>query len=460
METLETLRNAIDGTVLEPADAGYDEARRVWNGMIDRRPAAVVRAGGVADIRRTIATARSLGLPLAVRGGGHNVAGNGTVEGGIVLDLGGLTDVVVDPDVREVHVAAGATLGHLDRATEPFGLAVPVGVVSGTGVAGLTLGGGVGWLTRACGLSVDNLLAVDVVTAGGTIVRASETENADLFWGVRGGGGNFGVVSSFTFRAHPLGPDILAGTFIVRPDHWTTALHGFEAWSRRTVPDALTVIITFMAPPPAFELGDDPVMLIGFAWASADRVSGERAVADLRAATTPDIEVIQPTTWTAWQSAADDLFPTGARAYWKNTSFDRLDDATIAIVVRRGLEQTWQGTGFDIHHMGGAFGRVAEDATPFPGRSARYWLNIYGYWPDPADDAARTAFVKGFASDMAAHSSGGQYVNFQGQEASPADPRASALAVYGPSTLERLTVLKRRYDPDNVFRLNHNIPPD
>ena len=215
-----------------------------------------------------------------------------------------------------------------------------------------------------------------------------------------------------------------------------------------------------MAPPPEFELGDDPVMLIGFTWASPDRAAGERAVDDLRAATTPDIEVIAPTTWTAWQSAADGLFPKGARAYWKNTSFDRLDDATIAIIMRRGLEQTWQGTGFDIHHMDGAFGRVAEDATPFPGRSARYWLNIYGYWRDAADDAARTAFVKGLASDMAPHASGAQYVNFLGHEGSAADARASALAVYGPSKLDRLTALKRRYDPDNVFRLNHNIPPD
>lgn len=460
MDTLETLRAAIEGTLLEPADPGYDEARLVWNGMIDRLPAAIVQAGGVADIARTIVAAQSLGLPLAVRGGGHNVAGNGSVDRGIVLDLGGLTDIDVDPAAREVRVAAGATLGHLDRATEPFGLVVPVGVVSGTGVAGLTLGGGIGWLTHAYGLSVDNLLAVDVVTAAGTTVHASETDNADLFWGVRGGGGNFGVVSSFTFRAHPLGPDLLAGTFISRPDHWAATLRGFDGWARGDTPDALTVIITFMAPPPEFELGDDPVMLIGFTWASADRAAGERAVADLRVATKPDIEVIAPTTWTAWQSAADGLFPKGARAYWKNTSFDRLDDATIAIIVRRGLEQTWHGTGFDIHHMDGAFGRVAEDATPFPGRSARYWLNIYGYWPDPADDAARTAFVKGLASDMAPHAGGSQYVNFLGQERSAADARASALAVYGRSKLDRLTALKRRYDPGNVFRLNHNIPPD
>ena len=200
--------------------------------------------------------------------------------------------------------------------------------MSGTGVAGLTLGGGVGWLTHAHGLTVDNLLAVDVVTAAGATVRASATENADLFWGVRGGGGNFGVVSSFTFRAHPLGPDVFAGTFVSRPDHWAAALRGLETWSRGDVPDPMTVIVTFMTPPPEFELGDDPVMLTGFVWASPTTApTGERVVDGLRGAIRPDIEIIAPTTWTAWQSAADGLFPKGVRAYWKNTSFDRLDDA-------------------------------------------------------------------------------------------------------------------------------------
>jgi FAD/FMN-containing dehydrogenase len=394
---------------------------------------------------------------LAIRAGGHNVAGNGTVDGGIVLDLGGLTGVEVDPARREVRVGPGATLGDVDRATEPHGLAVPVGVVSGTGVAGLTLGGGVGWLTRAYGLSVDNLLGVDVVTAAGDDVHASATENADLFWGLRGGGGNFGVVASMTFRAHPLGPDILAGNFFYGRDRWPDALRGWDAWAA-DVPDALTSIATFMVPPAEYELGDDPLMFLGWLWASEDRAEGERVVDGLRRAVPPEIEVVEPVTWTAWQSQADLLFPKGVRAYWKNTSFDRLDDATIEIIARRGAEQTWRGTGFDIHHMGGAFGRVPVDATPFPNRSADYWLNVYGYWPDAADDAARIAFVRGFAADMQPHASGGQYVNFLGQEGVQ-DAHAAALAVYGPEKLARLTALKRRYDPDNMFRLNHNIPP-
>ena len=458
MATLTRLRDAIGGRVIEPGDDGYDDARRVWNGMIDRRPAAVVRAGGADDVAPVIRAARELGLPLAIRGGGHNVAGQGTVEGGIVLDLGGLTDVSVDPDTRRVRVAAGATLGHLDRATEAHGLAVPAGVVSGTGVAGLTLGGGIGWLTRAYGLTVDNLLEAEVVTATGEAIHASATEHDDLFWALRGGGGNFGVVTSFVFGAVPLGPEVFAGTFIYRRERWADALRGWDAWGA-DVPDPMTSIATFVVPPPEFELGDDPIMVIAWLWASPDRDEGERVADRLRAVAPPDEAVVQPTRWTAWQSQADGLFPRGVRAYWKNTSFDQLDDATIAVIVDRALEQTWRGTAFDIHHLGGAFGRVPPADTPFPNRSARYWLNIYGFWPEPADDANRIAFVRGFAADMEPLASGGRYVNFLGAEDDRADPRSAALAVFGPEKLERLVAVKRRYDPDNVFRLNHNIRP-
>ena len=458
MATLARLRDAIGGRVVEPGDDGYDDVRRVWNGMIDRRPAAIVRARDVGDVAPAIRAARELGLPLAIRGRGHNVAGLGTVEGGIVLDLGELTDVSVDPDTRRVRVAAGATLGHLDRATERHGLAVPAGVVSGTGVAGLTLGGGIGWLTRAYGLTVDNLLEADVVTAAGDRIHASATEHEDLFWGIRGGGGNFGVVTSFVFRAIPLGPDVFAGTFVYRRERWADALRGWDAWAA-DLPDPMTSIVTCLVPPPGFELGDDPIMVIAWLWASPDRAEGEHVADRLRAAAPPSEALVQPTSWTAWQSQADALFPKGVRAYWKNTSFDRLDDATIAIIVDRGLEQTWRGTAFDIHHLGGAFGRVPLADTPFPNRSARYWLNVYGFWAEPADDPARIAFVRGFAADMEPHASDGRYVNFLGAEDDRADPRSAALAVFGPEKLGRLTDVKRRYDPDNVFRLNHNIPP-
>ena len=445
----------IAGDVVVAGDPGYDEARRVWNGMIDRRPRAIVRAGAISDIGPAVTLAREQGLPLAVRGGGHSVAGHGTVDGGLVLDLGTLRAVAVDARQRTVRVQPGATLADVDRATQAHRLAVPLGVVSGTGVAGLTVGGGVGWLTRQHGLTIDNLIAADVVTASGETVRVSEQENAELFWGIRGGGGNFGVVSSFTYRAHPLGPGVFAGTLIYRQHKWHQAMLAYEAWTR-DLPDALTCIVSFLVPPAGWDLGDQTLMLVGFAWAAPDHGEARRVVADLVAAARPDAQIVEPVQWTAWQSSVDELFPRGVRAYWKNTSFDRLDGPVIDTLLRHAGQQAWRGTGFDIHHMGGAFGRVPQDATPFPNRAARYWLNIYGFWPDPAQDRPRTAFIRGLAADMAPAATGGQYVNFM--TAGDRGPGA-AVAGYGARAGERLAALKRRYDPGNVFRLNHNIAP-
>jgi FAD/FMN-containing dehydrogenase len=463
---LNAVRRDLSGDIVLPEDEAYDHARGVWNGMIDRRPLAVVRVRSESDIAPAIALARDHGLPLAVRGGGHNVAGNGTVDNGIVLDLRAMDAVTVDAGSREVGVGPGATLADVDRATEPHHLAVPIGVVSGTGMAGLTLGGGVGWLTRAYGLTVDNLLRAEVITATGERVSASATENSELFWGLRGGGGNFGVVTRFTFRAHPLGPDIASGNLIYGLDQARDALQAYAAWTA-DLPDEMTSIISFLIPPADWELGDELLMIIGFVWAGPDRAAAERLIDRLRAAGAPKAENLAPVTWRTWQSAADGLFPRGSRAYWKNTSFERLDDATIDTLIDRARDLTWQGTAFDIHHMGGAFGRVDEDATPFPNRAARYWLNVYGFWREPADDDRRTEWVRGFARAMESHASGGVYLNFLGQEGaapgtgdagSRGTTREAALAVYGARKLERLVALKRRYDPTNLFRLNHNIP--
>ena len=451
-----TFRQAVQGRVLVPGDADYDEARRVWNGMVDKRPRLIVQAAGAADVAPTIALARETGLPLAIRGGGHNVAGNGTVDRGILLDLGRLNAVEVDPDARLVTVGAGATLGEIDRATEAFGLAVPVGVVSGTGIAGLTLGGGLGWLTRPYGLTIDNLVSAEVVLANGERVRASTSNSADLFWGLRGGGGNFGVVTTFELRAHPLDPNILAGSLIYELPRWREALAAYVAWTGH-VPDAITTLVTFMVPPPDWELGDRALMFLGFAWAGADRTEGMAAIEQLRAACPPDVIAMDPTRWVAFQSAFDAGMPKGVRAYWRNASFNRLHDAMIDTLVEHCGAQTWVGTAADVHHMGGAFGRVAEDATAFPNRSARFWLNIYGFWPDARDDAARIAWVKGFSDAMRPNAMAGQYVNFLGHD--DADALGKALATYGPAKLQRLMELKRRVDPENLFRINHNIPP-
>jgi FAD/FMN-containing dehydrogenase len=347
---LDDLRNRVSGTVTGQRDPGYDEARAVWNAMTDRRPWAVVRAAGVGDVAPTIGFARDHGLDLAVRGGGHNVAGNGTVDDGLVLDLADLHAVSVDPATATVRVEAGASLAHVDAATEPHGLVVPAGVVSSTGVAGLTLGGGVGWLTRAHGLTIDNLVSVELVSADGRRLTASETEHPDLFWALHGGGGNFGVVTAFTFRAYPHGPRLFGGTFVYRQDRWRQAWAALEEWTR-DLPDEMTAITTTLSPPPAAELGDEPVLLIGFAWASADRAAGEALVERLRALAPPDEEELGDMRWVEWQSAFDFLFPKGVRAYWRNTSFDRLDEEVIDGLVGRGSEQTWSGTGFDVHNI-------------------------------------------------------------------------------------------------------------
>ena len=266
MPAMKDLRELVGGEVIDQQAAGYDEARRVWNGMIDRRPLAVVRAASIADVAPVIGYVRQNGLALAVRGGGHNVAGNGTVDDGIVLDLGGLKGVAVDEGSATVTVEPGVTLGDLDRATESAGLIVPSGVVSGTGLVGLTLGGGFGWLTRAYGLTIDSMLAAEVITAAGDHFRASETENSELFWGLRGGGGNFGVVTSITYRAQRLGPQVYSGNLVYNRPNWRAALEGYARWTA-DLPDELTSIVTCIVPDPAWELGSEAVMLIGFTWA-------------------------------------------------------------------------------------------------------------------------------------------------------------------------------------------------
>ncbi|MGN7253398.1 FAD-binding oxidoreductase [Arthrobacter sp. SAFR-014] len=454
---LQELRRHLAGQVIEPQDPLYDEARAVWNGMIDLRPRAVIRAGAIGDIDPVLRTARSTGLPLAVRGGGHNIAGHGTVDGGLVLDLGQLRNVEVDAERRLVTVEPGATLADVDRATAAHGLAVPLGVVSATGVSGLTLGGGVGWLTRSNGLSLDNLDSADVVTATGEHLHASERQNPELFWGLRGGGGNFGVVSSFTFRARPLPAAVLGGNLFYRPTRWKSALSAFDRWTQ-DLPEEMNPIISFLVLPPDFEMGEEPWMIIGLAWTSENHQPGLELIAQLREAAPPDAEEVGPATWVKWQTAMDSLFPTGSRGYWKNVSFSRMDDVATDVLAGFASEVTWSGTGIDIHHMQGAFGRVPEDATAFPNRSAKYWLNIYGFWQDAAEDARLSAFARKAHALMQPFGEHGQYVNFLGAEIGQ-DPIEAARQAYGPDTYDRLVELKNRFDPDNLFRLNHNIVP-
>ncbi len=459
---LEGLRRATEGTLVGPGDPGYDEARSVWNGMIDRRPAGILRAASVGDIATGLRFAREHDLRVGVRGGGHNVAGTGAVEGGLLLDLGGLASVSVDAATGVARTGPGATLGVVDAATQAHGLAVPVGVVTGTGIAGLTLGGGFGWLTRTYGLSLDNLLAADVLLADGATVRASATSESELFWGLRGGGGNFGIVTGFEFQAHPIGPEVFAGALIHERPRWADALRAFDAWTM-DIPDELTPVVSFLAPPPSWDLGSETLMITGFAWAGPHRADGEHAIAPFRRACPADVELLDPTTWLAWQSSVDEVFPKGVRAYWKNATLDALGDGAIEMIVAWASRLPTRRSGFDIHAMGGAVARVPDDATAFPNRTARFLVNMYAVWDEPADDDRGKAWARGFHAALRAHAATGQYVNFLALDPTAGDPvaaaRATALEAYGPAKFARLVALKGRFDPDNVFRLNHNIPP-
>ncbi|HET7783838.1 MAG TPA: FAD-binding oxidoreductase [Arthrobacter sp.] len=456
-QALHELRGKLSGSLIVPHDPLYEEARRVWNGMVDLRPRAVVRAGAMPDIDAVLDAVRRTGLALAVRGGGHNVAGHGTVDGGLVLDLGQLKRVQVYAGSKLVTVEPGATLADVDRETAAHNLAVPLGVISGTGVAGLTLGGGVGWLTRSSGLSLDNLECVDIVTATGEHLHAAAHENPELFWGLRGGGGNFGVVTSFTFHARALPPAPLGGNLFYRREHWRNALLAFADWTRN-LPDEMNPIVSFLVFPAEFGMGSDPWMIIGFAWVAEDHEAGLALVDRLRAGAPPDEEEVGPTSWLDWQSAMDSVFPKGSRGYWKNVSFSRLDEDSVDVLLGFASELAWEGTGIDIHHMEGAFGRVPDDATAFPNRSARYWLNVYGFWRDPSEDERLTAFARKAHGLMQPFAEHGEYVNFLGAEVGLKGPDA-ARAAYGPEKFQRLSALKDRYDPHNIFRLNHNIPP-
>jgi len=451
------IRSRFKGQVIGPEDAEYDDARRIWNGMIDKRPVAVVRVAGVEDIQQGIALCREAHLPLAIRSGGHDVAGYATVDGGIVLDLGGLKDVEVDPAKRTIKTGPGATLGDLDRAAEPHKLVVPTGIISANTIGGLTLAGGYGWLIRAYGLTVDNLLEAEVVTAAGELVHASESEHPDLFWGLKGGGGNFGVVTSFTFRAQSLTSPILAGNLIYSVPKWGDALRAYAGWAA-TLDDRMSTIVRFLVPPPELRAGDRVLMLIGFAWAGADLNEGSLLLGPLVQAAPADFQLVRPTPWTEWQSSFDFAVPSGLREYWKNAFFSELSDDVIDMLVAAGSAQTWLGTGIDLHQLGGASGRVAEDATAFPTRAAGFWGNFYGFWRDPADDERNLRWIHETHSAASRLAMSGRFVNAMSPDSD--SMRDQLKASLGPEKFERMVALKRKYDPENLFRLNYNIPPD
>jgi len=443
------------GELIAPGHAHYERARRVWNGMVDRRPALIARCAAEEDVVVALGFAREHGLPVAVRGGGHNVAGNGVCDDGVVIDLSGLRDVVVDPQARTAVVGPGVLLGELDRATQAYGLATPTGNVSMTGVAGLTLGGGLGWIARKYGPACDNLLSANVVTADGVRVTASAEENADLLWGLRGGGGNFGVVTSFEYRLHPVGPQVIAGG-VLHAFSDAPEVFRFFADFVAGAPDELSVTAsTFRAPPGmpiAPELHGELVTMLAVCWVG-DLAEGERALRPLRDFGRPLADLVAPMTYTALQSGSDAAYPDGQQNYWKSHYVDEITDGVIATLVEHAPRMTSPQSSFYFQHLGGAISRPGIGTAAFGHRHAGFDFAILTVWQDPAEDAEHVAWAREFAAAMQPHATG-VYVNNLGVEGAD-----RVKAAYAPATYERLVALKNAYDPTNVFRLNQNITP-
>ena len=450
---------AIRGEVIQPGDAGYDEARTVRNGMIDRNPAIIVQCQGAADVMQAVNFARDNDLLLSVRGGGHNVAGSAVNDGGIVIDLSGMTAVRVDPQARTARVEGGATWADLDRETQVFGLATPGGVVSSTGVGGLTLHGGYGHLRRKYGLSIDNLLSVDIVTADGQLRTASESENADLFWAVRGAGSNFGVVTSFEFRLHPLGPEVMLSAAAYALEDAPEVLHQWRSFMA-TAPEEITstaIFWTIPSNPPAFppELhGKQIMVMLAFYAGPADE--GERALQPLRELATPVLDLSGANLYTNVQSAFDLFFPKGRRAYWKSILIDSLSDEFITDICGIAGSRPSGGVMIDIWNTTGAMQRVGATDTAYGDRSSPYMIALEATWDDPSDDEEHIAWTRKVWSDLHRYSAaGGVYLNFAGFGE---EKEALLRAAYGPN-YERLVQLKTKYDPTNLFRMNQNIKP-
>jgi FAD/FMN-containing dehydrogenase len=454
-DTVAALRGKLRGVVALPGEDGYDAARTIWNAMIDRRPGLVVRCLGAADVAHAVTFAREEKLLVAVRAGGHNIAGHAVCDGGLLIDLSLMKSVNVDPASETARVEPGATLADFDKEAQAFGLATPLGINSTTGVAGLTLGGGFGWTTRKFGLTVDNLISADVVTADGRLVRASAKEHPDLFWALRGGGGNFGVVTSFEFKLHPLGPEVLSGLIVHPLDQAAELLPQFRRIAKEAPDELTTWVVMRKAPPLPFlpvEWHGKEVLIFAACY-SGDMKEGEQALKGLRALGKPIADVISPHPFTAWQAAFDPLLTPGARNYWKSHDFADLPDEAIKVILNAVRTLPSPECEVFIAHVGGAMARVAADATAWPNRAAHFIMNVHTRWRDRAQDPACVAWARQLFQATAPFASGSVYVNFM-----PDDENDRIEKAYG-GNYRRLAEIKGRYDPDNLFRMNQNIRP-
>jgi len=454
--TVEGLANRLRGRVVRPTDADYDRVRAVWNGMVDKRPALIVRCAGTSDVLEAVRHARARGLPVAVRGGGHNVSGAAVCDDGLVVDLTPMRGVRVDPAAGTVRADGGVTIGDLDRETQAFGLAVPMGVVTETGIAGLTLGGGLGWLRRKYGLSCDDLISADVVTADGRVVAAES--DPELMWALKGGGGNFGVVTSFEFRAHPVGPEVFFAQVIHAGRDARSALRAYREWAAAAPDEISSFAILWHGPPdeavPAEHHGA-PIVVFAALHSGSPR-EGEEALRPLRAIGTPIADLSAASSYLEVQRFFDEDYPAHVmRYYWKSRYLTGLPDELIDVLVELNEAAPSPHSTLDVWQLGGAFARVGAQDTAFGDRSAPFLLGIEANWEDPADDEACIAWARRVHAAAAPFSTGAEYLNFPGLYE---DADRTVRDTFG-ANLDRLAAVKRRYDPDNLFRFTHNIRP-
>jgi len=453
---VDELRASLSDELVQPADPGYDERRAVWNGSIDRHPALIARCANAADVIAALRFAERTGLPLAVRGGGHSFPGQSVCDGGVVIDLGPMKGIRVDPDARRATAQAGVLLGELDQATQQSGLVVPSGIVTHTGLAGLTLGGGIGWVMRKYGLTIDQLLSAEVVTASGEVVRASEDENADLFWGIRGGGGNFGIVTEFEFRLNPLGPEVLAGPIFWPMTESPQVLRFYRDWIAEAPDELMTIVIHRKAPPLPFvpaELHGELVVAVVCCYAGPIE-DGERVVRPLREFGHPVLDLCEPKPYLQHQAMFDPSFPHGRWYYMRSCDVAELSDEVIDTTVEHSMRIASPLTAFPIWQMGGAVARKDADDAAFNGRGAGHTFNITATTQSSEGFDQEREWARGLWSALEPHHTNSVYVNFLMDEGEERVREA-----YGDERYDRLKKLKRKYDPGNLFRLNQNIPP-
>ncbi len=453
---VDELQSSFRGAVVQPGDATYDDHRRVWNGSIDRSPALIARCAGVADVIDAVKLARRTEGPVAVRGGGHSFPGLSTCDGGILIDLGLMKGIRVDPDARTVRVQPGVVIGELDRETQAFGLATTGGIVTHTGVAGLTLGGGIGFLHRKLGLSIDNLISVDLVTAGGDFVKASEEENPDLFWGVRGGGGNFGIVTEFEFRLSEVGPQIVGGPIFWPMEDSPKVLRFYRDWLQDCPDEVMTIGIQRRAPDnpivPREVVGKHVVGVVAFYSGSVEE--GEKVLRPLKEFGSPILDACVPKPYVVHQQTFDPSFPHYCWYYVRSCDVAALNDDVVDVLVEHGPRIKSQMTSIALWQMGGAVARVGDDETAFNGRNAGFTFNINGNTPTADGFDEEREWARSYWTALEPfHTS--VYTNFLMEEGEERVREA-----YGAEKYDRLKALKRRYDPDNLFRLNQNISPD